>query len=309
MSEPVNIRWRARSLLLAGLWCLLALTGCEEDVTAVLGTAQPYSLYGVLTPEADTQWVRVFTVEGQLEPPPRRLLDAHFTSTNRQTGETVVWQDSLIRDLNDVTSHVFWAPLRAEHDHTYDLAVRRSDGKASSVEVTIPSASELEVLPAEIGNGYATVPVRVTAPVPRLLRTEVVYSLSFAFSREVEGHNIGLRVHYTGREVQQADGWLIPLDLAQDFIGIRQFLSQFGTLNSLYGIRLGDVRMRAIAATSDWYPPEGVFDASVLVEPGTMTNVRNGFGFVGGGYRLEKRWAPDTTAVRAAGFKLVNQEN
>ena len=51
------------------------------------------------------------------------------------------------------------------------------------------------------------------------------------------------------------------------------------------------------AANAEWDPPGGVFDADVLVQPGTLSNVENGFGFVGAGYRLSSTWIPLDTII------------
>ena len=62
---------KTRLLAIAALACLL--WGCEEDVVSVLGTGRAFTMYGVLNPEVDTQFVRVFPIEGilvQTEPIP-----------------------------------------------------------------------------------------------------------------------------------------------------------------------------------------------------------------------------------------------
>ena len=42
-------------------------TGCEESVNPVLGTDRAFTLYGFFNPQADTQAVRIFAIEGRLE--------------------------------------------------------------------------------------------------------------------------------------------------------------------------------------------------------------------------------------------------
>ena len=65
---------------------LLVLSGCEEDVVAVLNAEVPFSMYGVLNPLEDTQYVRVFPIEGTLVPEDPASLEARFTSTHQRTG-------------------------------------------------------------------------------------------------------------------------------------------------------------------------------------------------------------------------------
>lgn len=70
-----------------------------------------------------------------------------------------------------------------------------------------------------------------------------------------------------------------------------------------YGIELRVIILRFIAASADWLPPEGDFDPEVLVQPGTLSNVTNGFGFIGAGYRMQRNWLPADSVVSAAGFR------
>ena len=102
---------------------VLFLSGCETDVTAVLGTDRVFTVYGVLTPQADTQKVLVFPIEGTLRPAQAEPLDARVTSTDLQSGAMQVWRDSLKREANGQYTHIFWSPFRAEYGHTYRLEV------------------------------------------------------------------------------------------------------------------------------------------------------------------------------------------
>ena len=283
--------------------CLLVglLGGCDADVTAVLGTDRVFSLYGVITPQADTQKVLVYPIEGFLRPAQAEPLDAHFTSTDMQSGETRVWRDSLKLEANDQYTHIFWSPFRAEYGHTYRLEVERSDGATSRVDAAVPPFSEL--VEQETPEGLPVItPILVNGDVPRLLKVEVIYIFRFRDPAAPAAQTRRLSLSYDDRIERVAGGWLIPVDLTRDFLTIRSQLLLEGTFDRGFGIRLTQITLRLIAASEEWNPPDGVFESEVLVQPGTLSNVEDGFGFVGAGYRLEHMWLPLPEVLEGAGF-------
>lgn len=287
------------------LLLFFVLTGCDEDVTAVRGTDQPFSLYGVLSPQFDSQWVRVYPIEGRLEPGTTEPLDAQFASTDLQNGERHVWNDSLVEDLFNQKGHAFWAPFRAEYEHTYTLEVRRSDDATSSVEITVPPLTKITPQDPTVIASSVQLPVHVGARAPRLNKIEVSYAVSFipAGERRSEGEDVVIA--YDGRERKTEEAWIIPIDMSGDFKDVSNIVTQrIGSpIDREFGLLLLSIAVRLIVANEEWAPPGGTFDPAVLVQPGTMSNVENGFGFVGAGYRLEKRWVPAAEAITAAGFR------
>jgi hypothetical protein len=286
--------------------CLLAgvLLGCEEDVTAVLGAEQAYSMYGVLTPQLDTQWVRVFPVEDLLEPAAPEPLDAVFTSVDLTSGAEHVWRDSIVLGADGQYGHVFWAPFTADYEHRYQLRVASSAGEESRVEVTMPSFAELEVQ-EPLTSGGVFQPILLKGDVPNLLRLEVVYQIKFGFG---PGTEIDAALPYDGRQQRVPEGWVITVALTEDYATIRQALQAALLWDPSFQVVLLGLTFRLIVGNEAWDPPGGVFDPNVLVEPGTMNNVENGFGFVGAGYRLEVLWLPDDEVLERAGFRILPSE-
>ena len=62
------------------------------------------------------------------------------------------------------------------------------------------------------------------------------------------------------------------------------------------------VEISAVVTDVEWVPPDGRFDPDILVEPGTLTNVQGGFGFVSAGYRTKIIWLPSDEVLDVAGF-------
>lgn len=295
MTPPETLRRLPGPVLLAVL--LLFSLGCEEDVTAVLGTDRAFEMYGVLTPLADTQVVRIFPIADRLRLNRGEPLDATMTSVDRTSGETIVWSDTLAPQGDGTFAYGFWAPLRPEGGHTYRLTVERSDGAASHVDVTSLESPEIEpvttdTVTARFSIHLGSVPVRID-------NSAVTYlvQLSPSFT-----DTLSLRIPF-GDRLRTVDGEQhVEIVLNDDYRELAFRLSTYGRLTT-YGVRLLEARLDLRVRSIDWVPPGGVFDPEVLVEPGVFTNVENGFGFVGSGYNVARSLEVSEKAQVAAGFR------
>lgn len=303
-----RISRRLVAALLGGV-LVVFLTSCDEEVTAVVGTDRPFSLYGVVTPQLDSQWVRVFPVEGVLQPEPGDRLDAHFFSTDLDTGEEYLWRDSVIQDVFDQWAHVFWAPFQAEYGHTYLLQVRQDDGDETSVQVTVPPRTEVVLQTPQTGVTTVLLPIMIEGQAPRLLRIEVVYTVSYVRAGGAQLEADAVSIPYDGTQELTAEGWRIPVRPSTDFNTVMEALIRRidHPIDRNIGITLLNMTLRLIVANEEWNPPDGMFDPERLVQPETMTNVQNGFGFVGAGYRHEFAWLPEPDVIRAAGFRTQEE--
>lgn len=303
-----------RKLFMAFLGVLCAVgvavqIGCEEDVTGVIGTERAFTLYGVLNPEADTQFVRVFPIQNTLELGKPEKLQATFTSTNQETGEERTWTDSLVNDPLGGTGHVYWSPFAAEYGHTYLLKISGGEKNAtSSVDVQVPGEAEL-TLEEPKSTGSVVLPVRIEGEVPHLVKPEVELWVQYATGYTMDGlpitENYFVTIPYREHVVKTSHGWSIGVNLSDGYRSAYAALPNPEEFELGYGIVLFRVEFRTIAANEEWEPPNGQFDPEVLVEPNIMSNVDNGFGFVGSGYRLRHRWLPDDEIVRDAGFRTI----
>lgn len=290
-----------RTVFFLALLFVLLTTGCEEDVTAILGTEKAFTLYGVLTPQADTQWVRVYPVEERLEPTRAESLNASFTSTDLTTGQVKTWQDSLIQEEDGRYSHVFWAPFRASYGHAYRLEVSGADKATTRVEANVPP--ETEIVVEEPRSLYDVRQlVKIQGKVPRLLKLMVVYEVKYKSGPSAQSVT-EVPISYEGKASSVDGGWEIEVLLSRDYQDIREKLKARGLWQVGYGARLFGITARMMAVNKPWNPPGGKFDPEVLVQPGTMSNVNNGFGFVGAGFHLEESWLPDDEYVEKAGFR------
>lgn len=289
--------------LVLSLVLIAVLAGCEDSVDPIVGTDKVFSLYGVLQPRSDTQWIRIYPIEERLTPTAPESLAVTFTSTDLDNGTTRTWRDSLIQEDDGRYAHVFWSPFRVAYDRSYRLEATNEEGETAHADVDVPPNAALVLQEPEVDAARVTTPVLVDNDVPRLMHLEVVYHIQYDFNVGPEEEPTArVPLSYDGAQERVEDGWLIPISLSDDFETLRERLNDADLWNPQYGIVLRDMTLRLAVATEEWDPPEGEFDADVLVEPGTMSNVENGFGFIGAGYRLEEQWTPPIEILKEAGW-------
>lgn len=262
---------------------LVLLAGCEDSIGPPPVEPPPFTLYGALDARADTQAIIVLPIRDTLGLDPPRPLDARVTSEDRATGAVQVWRDSLVRLPDGRTRHVFWAPFRAEPNHTYRLRAERSDGAASQVDVPMPPEATIERLPPVLPVGN-----RVLLPVelrdaPVVLNAAVRYVLSLPATNTVDSVTVAYDAAPLGDALA---AHRIEIDLSADARTIRE------ALGFTVPIRLVAMHLEVFVASDPWRPPGGEFDPDVLILPQRFSNVTNGFGFVGGGYTETLRWTP-----------------
>ncbi|MFT4605626.1 MAG: hypothetical protein ACI9W4_002370 [Rhodothermales bacterium] len=326
-----------RVLPLACLGWILALSACETSVAPRADTDRHFSMYGVVNPEADSQGVIVFPIENELRVLPAERLDAIVTSTDLETGDQFVWSDSMVFRENGVV-HVYWAPFRAAHDRTYRINVASASGERhSEVTVTVPPLAE--VVPGGVFEDiWIRQNVAVTAPVDRLNFLLVRYvikaklppaSLAYPVLPPDNQKDFGapppptdptappaqdslivqrlfVPIAYSDKAELSGEGWTIPINFSHDFREIRQRVSRRGNSDAAYGIRLEAIEISLVAANAEWAAPGDQYEANVLIQPGAMTNVKGGFGFVGAGYLLEHRYQLPEDVLTRIGFRPDN---
>lgn len=291
--------WRAPCLRAGAMCLLLLLAGCEEDILMPEPSEKPFTLYGVLSPQLKEQSIRVYTVDERLQPIPPEPLAATFTSTDLQSGEVRVWQDSLIHEEPAGWVNVFWSPFEAEYGHTYHIEVTGQDGEKSEVTVSVPPMTEM-VLPDEASFTPELIPVRVQGGAPRLIHVKLEYLLEIQIANTLVFYN--RLISYDGQQHRESSEWVIPVNLSRDYQTIFESLLKDPLFVASSGMTLHRLTLSLVVATEDWDPPGGAFDPEVLGEPGIMTNIEKGFGFVGAGYRDTLEWVPPEDLYTAAGF-------
>jgi len=190
-------------VLLGGLG--MTLWGCEESVDPVLGTGQPFTMYGFIDPTAFRQTIRVFPVDGRLVLADNPSIDARVESTDLETGETIEWSEDFQQYADGQYGFVFRGPFDAQFDRPYNVTVRRSDGQLSEVEVRVPPRVEMELLEPISLPGFVVQPVFWSSETPQLIDVKVIYHVEGSGGFSVDTTKV--TIPYSGRVTQEEDGW------------------------------------------------------------------------------------------------------
>lgn len=284
-----------RRAVCAALLLLGGLTGCAEAVDPFIDADRYFTVYGYLDTAGDTQYVRVIPLRHAIGASDDEI-DAVVSSTASETGERLVWRDSLVELSDGSYGHVFYAPFRPIPDRTYRLQIERSDGVTTSAETTIPPATRVEVLnPTVMG---AVVDQRVQwedLDFPPF-RVEVWYR--FANLRPDQPFVEAVVTYEDVGQINSESEWEVLVRLSRDRARVTQLLG----VSEDAGLTLLGVGMRLAVSDEQWRPPGGVFDREILVQPGTFSNVENGFGFFGGVNQYAVEWALPRATVDRLGY-------
>ncbi|NNF03514.1 MAG: hypothetical protein HKN17_03515 [Rhodothermales bacterium] len=281
---------------------LTILTGCEESVDPVLGTDQRFTVYGFINPLADTQAVRIYSIEDRLELETAEPLDASVYSEYPGGSERVVWQDSIVTFPDESVGHVYYGVFRPGFDRDLTFVVESPDGTLTRADVRTPPVSrpELGDIISASGNVLVTID---WIDAPRILETRAVYHLrsrlfgdSRIFDKTV--------VLPTG-QVTEGPGGVLRVTI-RPAVDIGQLFTILALRPGIDELSLEYVDVQAFVAGDTWDPPTGGFDPELLVQPGTFTNITNGFGFLGTGYYDSFEYVPSTEVAENAGFDVLD---
>lgn len=285
---------RGRLWPLALVALALSLGACDNTVDPTVGTDEPFTVWGYLDPTADQQALRVAAIGGALGETPEAL-DATVRSTELGTGRTAAWDDSLVTYGNGTQGHVFSTDVVPTPGERIRIEIERgSDGVTTSVEVDVPTLVRPEVGVALATGAEITYPVRLPGA-PRVNASRLVYRMTGLPEAPDDTVDVELP-DYRRIDPLNTGEWGIDLPFLEVS---RRFLAQ-----QYPGVRptLIDIRFEAFVANEGWtFSPE---DIEQIDEPGTISNVTGGFGFVGSGYWTSVSWEPSLTAQSRAGFSV-----
>jgi len=276
----------------------LLFSGCEEDLDLREDFEEPFTLYGLLSPNLTTQYVRVYPIESFLRLDPEEPENIRFTSTDLATGEEIVWQDTVDIGPNGQKDLLFKATFRPEHEHIYRvMATRVSDGASSYADVRIPplvTVRSEDVVLEPVNE--AILDVFVEGEGIRILKPEIIYDVRTCDRGEVGPLDTYIFQHHQLEEPTE-NGWHIPFNIWFD----RTFI-----LFEPFKLILSDVFVTFIVGDEVWDPPFGRFDANLLSNPGVLDNVQNGLGFVGSGYRMSAQVTPGCELINDAEYYCMD---
>ena len=282
----------------------LVLTSCEESVSPILESDRQFTLFGTLDMASDTQFVRVIPIRPTLAPS-AETPDVTFTSTELSSGRTEIWSDSLITFSDGSPGFLYYSPFRVRAGRSYLLEIQPNGSPlVTSAETTVPAQPVVTVLPEVIQSIISATESRLI--VRQSVEWEGVLDEPFAaevwyrFFRISDFTFRDIRIPYAPiLRPMEPDGWHFDLDLKRDrdSLGAQIDLTPF--------IFLAGLGMTITVLDEDFVQPGGIFDPEVLAQPGTRSNVTNGFGFVGSVGRFSVEWLLADSTINTLGYNLM----
>ncbi|PIQ61866.1 MAG: hypothetical protein COV99_07910 [Bacteroidetes bacterium CG12_big_fil_rev_8_21_14_0_65_60_17] len=295
---------QAHTLILSTLVAILVslfLVGCEENVSPVVPTERVFTMWGFLDPTVTGQKARVFRIEPVLEPTRPEPLGATMAVTDVASGQMTVWRDSLILFPDGFYGHVYQASQEIGFDREYLVELETPEGLASSVLVRTPPETSPEL--SEIQNVRFNVKFRVRwNRAPQLLDLKVRYHVGFRSRGSSGAFTSGVVTLQTGAVETASDG--TPVTLIEPTADLGTILQMLNLQAGRDEMTLDSITVAPFVASDEWRSPTGSFDAEVLVQPGTLSNVENGFGFFGAGFEDAFVVHLPDDAVENAGFTI-----
>ena len=288
-------------LVAAVLAC--SLVACEDSVSPILESDRQFTLFGTLDMASDTQYVRVIPVRPTLESTVD-LLDVNFTSIDQGDGRAAAWRDSTVRFSDGLAAHIFYAPFRIRAGNTYAVFVQRVDSDiVTSAQTTVPQRPTPEVMPEELRRILTTqITVRQRIIWDGLEKEPFSIEQWYRFFRISDFSFQDVRLPYkplNGPVNGRPGAWEVDMNLVRD----RDTLKTKIDLSA--SVALAGLGMRITILDGDFVPPGGAFDPDVLAQPGTLTNVENGFGFVASVGRFSVEWLLADTTIVSLGYNTL----
>lgn len=290
-----------RRLLTGGSLLMLAvfglsLAGCDDTVDPIIESDQQITLFATLDMYSDVQWVRFIPIRGLITSDTINPDDYSFQSTDETTGETIVWEDSVHVFDNGSVGLLYRADLRVQPGHTYSFEARKAGSDlVTTASTTIPSQADFNVEPEEVEQfvgptGFVvlgTQDVEWTGLDSRPFKVELWYRFLRAPTdpfRDIKIDPVPLYTYENG-----------TLSMTMNLPAQRVFLADSLDLNRSALMGIG---MEVSNLDDKFVPPGGVFDPEILVQPGTFSNVTNGFGFIGSVSRFRAEWTLSDESLR-----------
>ena len=275
----------------------LAVTGCDStELDPFENDGRYFSVYGYLSDLETNHAIRVIPVSRRPEQigtsyDPQAEIDAVVTTTDTLTGVIVHWNHRLTELADGSLGHIFRATFNPTAGHTYRLEVTRSDGTTATAETTVPYYSSTRVEP---GVPFVDVDSRVFQDiflpgVESPWAIEVIYHVAFSTPTRLMYGRVG--------EAVEGGGWKFRIDFDRDMEQLAVLRST--SVDQLQWAAMG---VNVLALDNDWNPPQDVFDPEVLAQPGSLSNIENGYGFFGSIGQLQDDWPNSAQLNSLFGF-------
>ena len=298
-NQELDFRSRLKSILicvLGSVIIVLTFVSCDSTNLDPFDNDDKYfTVYGFLNERESNHAIRVIPVSRLAErinspSDPQASIDAVVTTTDLRSGSAVRWNHTLTRLSDGTFGHVYKASFTVRPGRTYRLEITRNDGVITSAETDIPLLSGTQVLrlPPVVRQDSTVYQDLILPGINSPWDIEVAYWFP--------GGGSPIRIPYgrTGGATEEG-GWKIRVEFSRDM----EILSSIVQLETLVWDAMG-VRLQVLDVK--WDPPMDIFDPEVLSIPGTLSNVKRGYGFFGSIGLFQDDWPNSAELDAALGF-------
>ena len=285
----------ARSLLVAAL--ALGLSACDTEIAPTSADGRAFTVWGQLNPTTNRQAVRIDPIAPTIDQ--EVPFEGAVTSVDLATGAVTPWRDSLVTFPDGSTGHVFLADYRPAYDSRVELRVTQDGTVATYARVTVPPRVAPYFGNVTVG---ARSGVDVVLPgAPRVVAARVIYTLlGRRPATEGDGDSFLESLPVDDGQITSVEfGWRVRVDFTRQVEVIRsRFLDR-----QIRDFNATGVRVRLAVANEEWAAPYPFsFSRELLIQPGTVSNVRGGYGFLGAAYTLDLALELDEDTLRRLGI-------
>ena len=261
------------------LFPLLLLIACESVIVpAELDPSIPFSLYGSLDGNGETQWIRVTPIRDSLYNS-RTGIDAQVTLLDNESKKTIEFQDSLFHQIlgrdEKIYYHNFWVKAPVIPGRTYTVKALNSDGCSSSVIIIIPSDYEEPVVRLNDNDPRIGVGRITGKAVSRLVVLDIAYDVTVKRQGRVFNDKIVVSQLARNKVTYNSEGDYNVNVNDEKYLGDLLFLES----NDYVQIDSAKIFM---AAGNDSWPNVSSLSYEELLLPEVVSNVEGGVGLVVG---------------------------
>lgn len=283
--------------LLAAAAVVASLGACDTEIAPTSADGRSFTVWGQLDPTSARQAVRVEPIAPTVDEGAPFV--GAVTSVDLDTGAETAWRDSVVTFPDGTTGHVFVADYRPAYGSRVELRVTQDGEAVTYARVTVPP----RVTPYF---GALTIGTRseldlVLPGAPRVVGARVVYDLVGRLSQGggSEAEFLESLPVDVGRIESVEFGWRVGIDLSGQVELLRARLLQ----RDVREFSATGIRVVVAVANEEWAAPYPfAFSRELVIQPGTVSNVRGGYGFLGAAYTLDEVLEFDEDTLRRLGL-------
>ena len=282
-----------RGFALALILAASSFAACDESIPPPDAIEQTYTLWGAFDPGSDRQYIRVVPITDTVSLGNPDPLSVDVRSLDLATRVETVWRDSVIVYPGGAVGHVFTSDLRPNFESRHVFRVITPEGQEVTALVPMPPLVEPILQTVNLTAAETTYPI-FWPGAPQVNNPTLTY-----FFEDGNCNRDSLQVPFPGTSDPAEFGWQMRLRLDAD--------TEPNAFRISFPTALLRLTVRAEVASEGWrLPLAAANDPGLLIQPEVLTNVENGYGFIGSAYSVEATWEPTSDELQRTPFEVRN---